>query len=93
MAKNMDMRQRVEIELDFPVQLADRMLDRVVMRRPVIGDLVDYPVQDTRDMKGELQLYAELCNLNPEELRLVDAADYDKIQKQFISFRYGSKEE
>lgn len=89
----MDTRKQVEIALDFPVQLADRLLDRVVMRRPAIGDLIDYPIYDVKDMKGELRLYAELCDLNPEELRLVDAADYDKIQKQFISFRSGSEAE
>lgn len=88
-----DTRREVEITLDFPVQLADRVLDRVTMRRPTIGDLVDHPIYDNKDIKGEFMLYAELCNLNPEELRLVDSADYDKIQKQFISFRYGSEEE
>lgn len=87
MEKKMDKRSEVEITLDFPVQLADRLLERVTMRRPTVGDTLDYPVRDTSDMDGETKLYAKLCDLVPDELRLLDMADYGKLQKQFLLFR------
>ncbi len=75
------------ISLDCPVQLADRLLTEVTMRRPTVGDLIDHPIRDVQDMKGELRLYAWLCNLSEEDLRLLDMEDYAKIQRQYLFFR------
>ena len=87
MSENMDKRKEVEISLDFPVQLADRKLEKLVMRRPVMGDIIDYPIKDGNDLKGELALYAHLCGMNPEEMRQIDSADYAKLQKLYLLFR------
>lgn len=75
------------ITLDFPVQLADRLLTEVTMRRPTMGDLMDHPVSDARDFQGESRLYAALCDLKSEDLRNMDAEDYMKLQLQFMNFR------
>ena len=82
-----DTRREVEISLDFPVQLPDRILDRVVMRRPKLSDLLAAPIRDTSDLDGEMRLYARLCDLVPDELQELDMADYEKIQKQYLIFR------
>ncbi|MBD5641766.1 MAG: phage tail assembly protein [Desulfovibrio sp.] len=82
-----DTRREVEISLDFPVQLPDRILDRVVMRRPKLSDLLAAPIRDTSDLDGEMRLYARLCDLVPDELQELDMADYEKIQKQYLLFR------
>lgn len=75
------------IRLDCPVQLADRQLSEVTMRRPTVGDLLDYPIRDVQDMAGELRLYACLCNIHEDDMRKVDMEDYAKIQQQYLLFR------
>lgn len=77
----------VVIKLEYPVQLADRTLNEVTIRRPTLGDLLDYPIRDTSDLDGEMKLYSRLCDLVPDEMRLLDMADYTKIQKQYLIFR------
>ena len=82
------------ITLDYPFSLADGTLVRAIdMRRPTLGDLLDCPVEDARDMKGESKLLALLCNMNIEDFRRVDASDYMKIQEAFLQFRIGNRKQ
>lgn len=87
------MEKTVVISLEYPVQLADRLLTEVEMRRPNLGDLLDNPIRDLNDMNGEMRLYARLCDLVPEEIRELDMADYVKLQKQYLLFRGDAKQE
>ena len=77
----------VTIPLDFPVELADRKLDAVTIQRPTLGDLEDFPVNASTGLKEEMALVAHLCDLHAEDLRQMDAEDYDKLQKQLLQFR------
>lgn len=77
----------VEITLDHPVQLADRELTSVTMRRPTLEDALSNPIRDDFDMKGEATLLATLCGLKLEEAKKLDLADYRKIQNQLVRFR------
>ena len=54
----------VTIQLEFPVELADRKLDAVSIRRPIMGDLEDFPVSVSTGLKEEMALVAHLCNLH-----------------------------
>lgn len=77
------------IKLVYPVQLPDRTLREVTMRRPTVGDLVRYPVRDNADLEGELDLLCHLCGLLPEDAQGMDAADYDALRNQYVFFRSG----
>ena len=77
----------VDITLDYPVHLADRELENVTMRRPSVGDLMDFPVNATTGLKEELALVAHLCELHVDDLRLMDSEDYGRLQKQLLRFR------
>lgn len=77
------------ITLEYPVQLADKMLEAVTMRRPTMGDVLDNPVKGELDFAGEMQLYATLCDLRTEDMRGLDPLDYQKLQKQYALFRNG----
>jgi hypothetical protein len=79
--------QRIPIKLDYPVQLADRLLAEVTIRRPNIGDLLDYPVNDKTGLREEVALIAHVCDLNTEDVRALDVEDYDKLQAQMLRFR------
>lgn len=51
----------VTIQLEFPVELADRKLDAVSdIRRPIMGDLEDFPVSVSTGLKEEMALVAHL---------------------------------
>ena len=77
----------VTIQLEFPVELADRKLDAVSIRRPIMGDLEDFPVSVSTGLKEEMALVAHLCNLHAEGRRRMEAEDYDRLQKQLLQFR------
>lgn len=77
------------ITLEYPVQLADKMLEAVTMRRPTMGDVLDNTVKGELDFAGEMQLYAVLCDLRPEDMRGLDPVDYQKLQEQYALFRNG----
>lgn len=84
----MDMRKEVEITLDFPVQLADRKLEKVVMRRPSIGDLLKHNINgENYQLKDDIAFYSDLCGLIPDDMEMLDFMDYEKIQDQFFRFR------
>lgn len=83
----MDKRSSCEIKLDFPVQLADRSLETISMRRPTIGDILKHKIGANSGLKKDIAFYADLCGLVPDEMERLDSVDYDKIQTQFFRFR------
>lgn len=79
--------KQVTITLDFPVQLADRALTEVTLRRPTMKERVDFDGKKLEDVNEEMRLFARLTGLRYEEMLLVDMGDYDKIAQQFLQFR------
>lgn len=77
------------ITLKHPVQLPDRQLTEVTMRRMTVGDLMDCPIRDAGDFGGEIKLVARLTGLSVEDVRAIDAADYTDVQKTLLFFRTG----
>ncbi len=75
------------IKLEFPIQLADRLLEEVTMRRPTMLDLRKHPVSGPGDIGGEMKQLGALCDLRVEEMDLMDAADYGRLQDIYIRFR------
>lgn len=75
------------ITLEYPVQLADRIMNEIIMRRPTMGDVLDNPVKGELDFAGEMQLYATLCDVRTEDMRGLDPVDYQKLQEQYALFR------
>ena len=83
--------QRKIIKLEYPVRLADRTLTQVSMRRATVGDMLACPIRDAGDVAGEVALMARLCDLVPEELQDLDWSDYERLQRELLSFRGGKK--
>jgi hypothetical protein len=77
----------VTVKLEYPVQLADRVLTEVTMRRPTVGDVMDNPLKGVEDVRGEVKLLSVVCGLNQEDMRMLDFADYTRLQQQFLFFR------
>ncbi|WP_022656434.1 phage tail assembly protein [uncultured Desulfovibrio sp.] len=83
----MDKSRQVNITLDFPVQLADRKLVEVTMRRPVMKDMLNHNVGPDSGLVEDMALIAALCGLVPEELEQFDTCDYERLQAQLLRFR------
>lgn len=87
MSENRD----VTLQLEYPVQLADRTITDVTLRRPTLGDLLTHTITNASDIEGEVRLIAALCNLKIEEMRLMDAKDYFRLQAELLRFRNAAK--
>ena len=79
------------IKLDYPIQLADRLLEEVTMRRPTMSDLRKNPVSGPGDIEGEMKQIGVLCGLRLEELDAMDASDYTRLQDVYVRFRTPSE--
>ena len=75
------------ITLEFPVQLADRQLTEVTIRRPIMRDMLKHKMDQHSGLAEEMALIADLSGLVREELELFDTHDYEKLQTQLIRFR------
>lgn len=40
------MEKTAKIALRYPAQLSDRTLSSITMRRPTVGDMLDYPIKN-----------------------------------------------
>jgi hypothetical protein len=79
------------ITLEYPIQLADRLVTEVTIRRQTMKDLRLNPVKGSEDLTGEMKLIGVLCGLRLEEIDGMDAADYGRLIDAFQRFRSSSK--
>ena len=66
------------IKLAHPVTLDDgSRLEALSMRRPTVGDMIAADISGSANKAlSETKLIARLCDVNIEDLRKVDYADY-----------------
>ena len=74
------------IALEFPVQLADRLLTEVTMRRPTVRDLRQHLRQGRSDAENEIDMFCALSGLREEEMEMLDVADYSQLQHLYQRF-------
>ena len=79
------MEKTAKIALRYPAQLSDRTLSSITMRRPTVGDMLDYPIKNG-GLDEEAALVAALTGLRPEDLRELDMEDYERLQDQLLTF-------
>lgn len=87
MVYKMDTRKEVVISLEFPVQLGDRTLSEVTMRRPIIRDMIKHKLGANITIEQSMELLADLCDLVPDEMELMDLSDFVKLQDQLLAFQ------
>ena len=74
------------ITLKFPIKNGlGETVSELKMRRAKVGDLRAVG-QMKNEMEQELALFARLTGLVPEDLDLLDTADYKQIQDTFRKF-------
>lgn len=68
------------IKLDFPLQLADRIVEEVTIKRPNMRIISKHLVSGHKDVSGEMRLIGTLCGLRMEEMKEMDSGDYFHLQ-------------
>jgi len=75
----------VTIELEFPLTIAGAKVGVLTMRRSTVGDvLASNRIKD--EIEREIMLFANLCQISPEDIKSLDLKDYSKLQEAFRGF-------
>lgn len=74
------------IALDYPLNLDGRQVAELTMRRPKVKDQRNADKAASDDAGKELQLFASLTGMNPEDLEEMDLSDYTKLQNAYSGF-------
>lgn len=76
------------IELLFPLETG---ISKLTMRRPKVRDIRAASQVGGGDVEVEIAMFANLCEVAPEDINNMDMADYGAIQKVYKSFLSGRK--
>ena len=80
-----------EIALEYPITVAGAQVSVVQMRRPTVRDRILFDKDQGSEVEKELSMMARLCDMDPDQMMDLDAADYDRVQEQFTAFRSRSQ--
>lgn len=79
------------VKLKYPVRLATgQTLTELSLRRPKVGDIRAAAHLNT-DAEQELFIFARLTGLVPEDLDVLDFADYKEVQRVFRFMQEGEQ--
>jgi len=71
------------IDLLFPL---DSGISYLTMRRPKVRDIRAASKIQGGNVEVEIAMFANLCEVTPEDINNLDMADYDALQKTYESF-------
>jgi Phage tail assembly chaperone proteins, E, or 41 or 14 len=77
---------RIKIELNHPIDIAGAKVSVLQLRRPKVRDMLSVEKSAENDAEKEIQLFANLCEVSPDDLLELDMADYAKLQKTYQDF-------
>ena len=86
------MNERTAIELKYPIQINGTETSVLHMRRPKVRDqlLVEKSgLVGKGDAEREVLLFANLCEVAPNDIEQIDMSDYKKLQVAYGSFLEG----
>lgn len=69
------------IQLAYPIDTNGVKTDRLHLRRPTVGDLLNSTQNGRSDQEAEIWLLANLCSVCPDDLKALDLADYMRLQR------------
>ena len=74
------------ITLQWPVTIGGTKVSTVTMRRSKVRDRLQSEKAGKTAGEVEINLFAKLCSLGPEEIEDIDLDDYGRLQAGFSSF-------
>jgi hypothetical protein len=74
------------IKLDNPITVHGATVSEIKMRMPLVRDMrrAKKGAEDAADQ--EVRLFADLCELSPEDIDALSVRDYGKLQEAFRGF-------
>jgi hypothetical protein len=79
-------------KLKFPVASAGLTVSEVTMRRPTVRDQLLASKAEGSDADKELNIFAQLCEVEQDVILEMDLEDYEGLQKTYTGFRKPPKE-
>lgn len=77
---------KVKIELTHAIEIDGAKVGVIQLRRPKVRDMLSVEKSVDNDAEKEIQLFANLSELSPNNLLELDMADYAKLQKAYQDF-------
>lgn len=77
---------KVKIELTHSIEIDGARVGVIQLRRPKVRDMLSVEKSVDNDAEKEIQLFANLSELSPDNLLELDMADYSKLQKAYQDF-------
>ena len=74
------------VKLDHPVTVDGVEHTSITIRRPKVRDERDAKRGGGSDGEAEIKLFANLCEVTPEVIEEMDAADFDRLQDAYFDF-------
>ena len=80
-------RESATVTLLHPIEVNGETVSTVTMRRPIVRDLRAAQRQSgSNAAEVELMMFANICELAPEALDLMDLGDYRELQVTYEGF-------
>ena len=80
------MMTQTRIELTYPITVDGVQTTELLLRRPKVRDMLTVEKQIHNDAEKEIMLFANLCELSPDQLMELDMADYAQLQTTYQHF-------
>lgn len=74
------------IRLQYPLSVDGMRIESLTMRRPLVRDRLAAERAAGSDVEKEIRLIANLCEMAPQHIELLDLADYSKLQECLTGF-------
>lgn len=80
------MKTLTELNLESPIRANGIEVKTLALRRPIVADSIAAESFQGTDTQKELQLFANLCEVPPEDLQKLDLKDFRRLQEVVSSF-------
>ncbi len=74
------------VQLQYPIACQGKQITYLTVRRPTVRDRLAVEHMQANDTQKEVALISNLCELSPEEMGLLDLADYQLLQEVLNDF-------
>ena len=78
------------VELKYPIQIDGTEVRALYMRRPKVRDQLSAAKLGKTDEEKEIRLFANLCEVTPENIEDLDLSDYKQLGEVYKGF-FGKK--
>ena len=76
----------VQVELSKQYEFDGAKTNYVVMREPTVADQLTMSEMAGSDTHKEICMFANLCQITPDQIKALSLRDYKKVQAAFLAF-------